>query len=80
MCPTTIARGSGDPMAAGRPGSTGVEEEVGEALCKLREEAAWLAWMEEGGAVALCDFSETRMGERDQMEPERISISGHLST
>ena len=37
-------------MMVRHPDGARVGEEAGEALCKLREEATWSTWMEEGGS------------------------------
>jgi hypothetical protein len=42
MHPATIGRGNDEASRR-----CWVGEEVGEALCELREEAAWSAWVEE---------------------------------
>jgi histone H3/H4 len=47
--PATIRSGN-VPKIARHPGGARVREEAEEALCKLREEATWSTWMEEGGS------------------------------
>ena len=61
------------------PSGVEVREEAGEPLRELREKTTWSAWVEEGGSgVVLCNFTETWRRNRDAMERERISLSGHL--
>lgn len=48
--PTAIGSGSGGHVPTRNPDGGGVREEAGEALRELREEAAWSAWVEEGGS------------------------------
>ena len=61
-------------MAARHPNGIRVGEETGEALCELREEMEWSAWVEEGEATMVArGFAVARGRERDQeMGRERM--------
>jgi hypothetical protein len=52
VCPAAIGQGQQRrPATVRHPVGAGVEEEAEEALHKLREEAAWSTWVEEGGNI-----------------------------
>ena len=64
------------PAATARhPDGVGVGKEAGEVLHEMREEAAWSAWVVEGGSGAgtwLCCYQRTRARERHREMGERI--------